>query len=80
MAQTRILDSDHALLQELAATTGMQHQEIIHEALAAYNRDRMLDEINAAFAAVKRDESAWREEQAERTAWDGTALDGVTSE
>jgi hypothetical protein len=80
MAQTRILDSDHALLQELAATTGKQHQEIIHEALAAYNRDRMLDEINAAFAAVKRDESAWREEQAERTAWDGTALDGVTSE
>jgi hypothetical protein len=80
MAQTRILDSDHALLQELAATTGKQHQEIIHEALEAYNRDRMLDEINAAFAAVKRDESAWREEQAERTAWDGTALDGVTSE
>ncbi len=80
MAQTRILDSDHALLQELAASTGKQQQEIIHEALAAFHRDRMLDEINAAFAAVKRDDGAWREEQAERMAWDGTAADGVTSE
>jgi len=80
MAQTRILDSDHALLQELAAITGKQQQEIIHEALEAFNRDRMLDEINAAFAAVKRDESAWREEQAERTTWDAASTDGVTSE
>ena len=80
MAQTRILDSDHALLQELAAITGKQQQEIIHEALEAFNRDRMLDEINVAFAAVRRDESAWREEQAERTAWDAASTDGVTSE
>ncbi len=50
MAQARILDSDHALLQELAASTGKQHQEIIHEALTAFHRDRMLDEINAASA------------------------------
>ena len=80
MAQTRILDSDHTLLQELAAKTGKQHQEIIHEALEAFHREWLLDEINAAFALVKRDHNAWREEQAERAAWDGTALDGVTSE
>lgn len=80
MAQTRIFDSDHALLQKLAASTGKQHQEIIHEALEAFHRDRMLDEINAAFAAVKRDDKARREEQSERLAWDGTAADGVTSE
>ena len=40
----------------------------------------MLDEINAAFAAVKRDGTAWREEQSERLAWDGAAADGVTNE
>jgi hypothetical protein len=80
MAQTRILDSDHTLLQELAASTGKQHQEIIHEALAAFQRDRMLDEINAAFAALKRDDQAWRDEQAERAEWDGTAADGVARE
>lgn len=80
MATTRILDTDHALLQELAAQTGMQHQEIIHEALEAFHRERLLDEINAAFAQLKRDDRAWREEQAERRAWDGTVSDGETSE
>jgi hypothetical protein len=77
MAQTRIMDSDHVLLQELAANTGKQHQEIIHDALEAYHREHLLDEINAAFARVKRDHGAWREEQAERAQWDGTAVDGL---
>ena len=80
MATTRILDTDHALLLELAEQTGKQHQEIIHEALETYQRERLLDDINAAFAQLKRNGSAWREEQAERTAWDSTAADGVTSE
>ncbi len=73
MATTRILDSDHALLQALAAQTGKQQQEIIHEALASYHRERLLDEINAAFAQLRADPVAWREEQAERMAWDATA-------
>jgi hypothetical protein len=80
MATARILDTDHALLKELAAQTGMPHQEIIHEALAAFHRGLILDGINAAFALLRRDEGAWREEQAERTAWDGATADGVTSE
>jgi len=80
MATTRILDGDHARLRELAAITGKQQQEIIHEALEAYDRNVMLDAINAGFTTLKQDAAAWREEQAERTAWDGTAFDGVTSE
>ena len=80
MANTRIFDADRALLQELAAQTGKQHQEIIHEALEVLHREWLLDDINAAFARLKRDDGAWREEQAERTAWEGTAADGVTSE
>jgi hypothetical protein len=80
MATTRIFDTDHALLLELAAQTGKQHQEIIHEALATFQRERLLDDINAAFARLKRDDAGWREERAERTAWDGTSADGVTSE
>ena len=80
MATARILDTDHALLQELAKQTGKQHQEIIHEALASFHRERILDDINAAFALLKRDESAWSDEQAERAGWDGTAADVVTRE
>lgn len=80
MATARILDADHALLQELAAQTGKQQQEIIHEALEAFHRERLLDDINAAFAQLKCDDAAWGEEQAERKAWDGTAADGVKGE
>ena len=80
MATARILDTDHALLKELAAQTGMPHQEIIHEALAAFHRGLILDGINAAFALLRRDEGAWREEQAERTAWDGATADGRGAE
>ncbi len=80
MATTRIFDTDHVLLQELAAQTGKHQQEIIHAALQAFHRERMLDEINAAFAQLKRDDKAWRESQAERTAWDGTAEDGFTAD
>lgn len=80
MATARILDGDHARLRELAAITGKQQQEIIHEALEAYDRNVMLDAINAGFSALKQDAAAWQEEQAERTAWDGTGLDGVTRE
>lgn len=78
MASTRISEADHALLQELAAHTGKQHQEIIHEALEIFHRERLLDDINAAFALLKSDESAWQAERAERTAWDSTASDSVT--
>ena len=80
MATARILDTDHALLQELAAQTGKQHQEIIHEALQAFHRDRMLDDINAAFAQLKNNDKAWREGQAERAVWDGGGADDVASE
>jgi hypothetical protein len=65
MPTTRILDADHRLLQSLAQQTGKQHQEIIHEALETYHRDRLLDEINAAFGRLKADPVAWQEELGE---------------
>lgn len=80
MRSTRILPADLALLQELSAQTGKQHQQIIHEALEAFYGELLLDDINAAFAQLKRDERVWREEQAERTAWDGSAANRVTHE
>jgi hypothetical protein len=80
MATARILDSDHALLQELAARTGKQQQEILHEALANFSRDRMLDDMNAAFARLKKEDGAWSAELAERAEWDGASADGDARE
>ena len=43
-------------------------------------RDKFLDDANAAFAALKNDAKAWRQEQAERALWDKTLDDGLESE
>lgn len=80
MPTTRIMESDHRLLQQLAQHTGKQHQEIIHEALDSYHRDQLLDDTNAAFARLKAQPEAWAEEITERSAWDGTVADGQVSE
>lgn len=78
MAQTRISDADHARLQRIAEETGQSQQDILHRALETYERDLLLDSINAGFAEMRADPDAWAEELAERTAWDtATApLDG----
>jgi len=80
MASARILDVDHKLLQDLSKRTGKQHQQIVHEALAMYRRDHLLDEINVAFGKLKADPKAWAGEAAERLAWDGTLADSQTDE
>ncbi|MBA3342832.1 MAG: toxin-antitoxin system protein [Gemmatimonadaceae bacterium] len=64
------------MLQNLAAQTGKQHQEIIHEALDTYQRETLLDEINAGFERLKSDGKAWRAESEERKLWERTILDG----
>lgn len=40
-------------------------------------RRRLLEETNRAYAALRADPDAWREELAERAIWDVTNLDGL---
>jgi len=77
MPTTRIQDSDHQLLQGLAEKTGKQHQEILHEALTSYDRQRLLDEINNAYVRLKSNSKEWAEELDERRAWDNSLADGT---
>jgi hypothetical protein len=51
-------------------------------ALASQNqRDKFLDQVNAAYAALRRDDpKAWTAEQAERALWVKTLADGLTDE
>lgn len=77
MPTTRIRESDHELLQGLAEKTGKQHQQIIHEALDAYQRQRLLDEINVAYGRLKANPEDWEEELDERRAWDNALGDGI---
>jgi len=73
----RIDSSTHKTLQKLSAQTGQKMQEILGEAIELYRRKLFLEKANAAFAALKADPQAWKEEQEERTAWDVTFLDGL---
>jgi hypothetical protein len=77
MATIRILDADHKLVQALAEGTGKQQQEIIHEALATYQREGLLDEINAGFAKLRSNASEWDLEKHERELWESTLTDGL---
>jgi predicted transcriptional regulator len=71
----RVDSSTHKMLQSLSAQTGRKMQEILGEAVELYRRKLLLDKANAAFAALKADSQAWKEEQKERAAWDVTLLD-----
>jgi hypothetical protein len=77
MPMTRISESDHKILQALANQTGRQHQEIIHEALDTYQRERLLDEIYEGFGRLSADKSAWSTVIAERQLLEGAGGDGL---
>lgn len=78
MPTTRISESDHLTLQNLSAQTGKRHQEIIHEALDTYRRERLLDDINAGFGRLKRDKVAWGDTMRERRLMERAGDDGIS--
>lgn len=76
MPTARIQKDDHALLAVIAKRRGMQHQQVLHEALELYDRHTFLDELNASFAQLRENKPLWEEELAERELWDNTLNDG----
>lgn len=76
----RIREETRAILHQLARETREPMQDILAKALEVYRRQRIIDEANAAYAAMWADPRAAEEEQAERAAWDATLLDGLEDE
>jgi predicted kinase len=70
-------DADRALLRKLAAREGKPMQAILHDALEEYRRKHLLEQANAAFAALRKNPKAWKEERKERGAWDATLGDDL---
>lgn len=77
MPTTRISENDHRVLQDLAAQTGKQHQEIIHEALDTYQRERLLDEINVGYGRLRADNASWAVMMRERRLLEEAGDDGL---
>jgi hypothetical protein len=76
----RITPRSKAVLRALAKKDGKPMQAVLDEAIEHYRRDRFLDEVNAAYAALRKNSKAWKAEQAERALWDRTLSDGLIDE
>jgi hypothetical protein len=76
----RISPHSKSILRELAKREGKPMQAVLDEAIERYQRDKFLDEVNAAYAALKGNAKAWKEELAERSLWEQTLMDGLKDE
>jgi predicted DNA-binding protein len=76
----RITPRSKAVLRSLARQQGRPMQAVLDEAIEHYQRDKFLDDVNTAYAALRNDPKAWKAEQAERALWDKTMADGLTDE
>ena len=73
----RIHPHTHAKLKQLADDVGESMPDVLERAVDAYARRRFLELLNQDFAALRGDATAWRDEAAERQAWDATLGDGL---
>ena len=76
----RIRETTRETLRELAAQTGESMQAALDKAIETYRRRCFLEEANVAFQALRKNPEAWKEEQEEREAWEGTLADGLEDE
>ena len=76
----RISPHSKAALRTIARNEGTSMQAVLDEASEHYQRDKFLEDVNAAFAKLRSDLKAWKAEKAERALWDKTLTDGIESE
>jgi len=70
----------YAKLKAVAAETGEPMVEVLAKAVEAYRRQSFLEGLNADFAALRGDRAAWKEELAERGAWNDALADGLAGD
>ncbi|MEK7396416.1 MAG: toxin-antitoxin system protein [Candidatus Poribacteria bacterium] len=79
-ATVRISLKTREKLRELTANTGESMQSILDKAIEELERKLFWEHTNSAYAELKKDPIAWKEEQEERLAWDATLADGLEEE
>lgn len=74
-ATVRITKDTREVLRKLSAQTGEPMQAILDKAVDAYRRQRLLEDANRAYAALRSNPGAWEEELEERRLWDNAVAD-----
>ena len=77
MSAIRVSDKTHSALQTLARDVGAPITDVVDRAVELYRRQRILEQANAEYAALRADPAAWTEVKAERKVWDSTLADGL---
>ena len=79
MAESTVLVSATTLarLEEMASWAGVSVAEVLEDAVKAQYDRQFWDAVNAGYAAMRADPSAWAEVESERRLWENTLLDGL---
>jgi molybdopterin synthase catalytic subunit len=73
----KISDRSKKIIQEIIHETGESQIEVIEHAVLAYHREWRMHKINEAYANLKKDKKAWKEELRERSILEQTSEDGL---
>jgi len=76
-ALVRVSEAAWQTLKRLSERCGTTMQEIVDRAVEEYRRKLFLEEANRAYAVLRSDPRAWREELEERRVWEAALADGV---
>lgn len=76
-ATVRLSEETRKKLKEMSKRTGQPMQAILDQAVERYRRERFLDEANAAFERLQKDQEAWQSELDERQAWNVALQDDL---
>ena len=79
-ATVRLREPTRAVLRRMADESGEAMSVVLEKAIEAYRRQRFLEQVNAAYAALRADPEAWSIELEERRSWDATLMDGIDDE
>jgi hypothetical protein len=71
----RIDSQTHAFLKDISHQLGEPMQAVLHEAIELYRRECFLKSCNEAYAALKKNPKAWKQELEERKSWESTLND-----
>lgn len=75
--QAKISTRSKKIIQEIVHETGESQIAIIEHAVLAYHREWRMQKINEAYAKLKNDRRAWKEELKERSILEQTSEDGL---
>ena len=76
-SNVRIDRESENILREMTELEHLSRGRIIQKALVIYRRKCFLDKCAEAYAALKSDGKAWKDEMTERADWDSTVGDGL---